>query len=636
MQKKNPDNDPFEQTAGIDKYKRVIFKELVARTHWFIKIRWFAPLLILLIVFTVYPAGFDIPAISFLMVALFIGIYNLCFFLISRKKQGALKGNKDYIIKFDCCQFIMDFITLFILIHLTGGMTSVLIFLFIFHIIFASTLFSPVSGYLLAIFAVTGMAAIHIKDYIGWFNSHPVVFSDKIISPELSPLQSLLVLIFFAVSLFFTVFFASAFVSNIRKRVYMLADLTEAEQRLNKRLNALYTMTEAIGSVKNLTMLLNMVTSELCDVMDVLGISVKLLSNDGKFLQYVAANGLVADVLKRKVIEVEKSPLNREIINGKPYVTGRVKPGEMMFQFGEDLAAVDIQSVLFVPLVVENKVIGIAGAYCKTEERFSTEEVDFFRQAAGLVAIAIENARGYEAIEKLMDERNRFMMRVAHNLRAPLAAMISMLDVVRGEYDGPLTDKQKDHLGRIERRARNMIRLINELLILANNRGEESRRAFLPLDMKNIANRIRNTFQDEARQKGLVLEVISADKLPSVKGNPDMIEQAIENLVSNAIKYTAREGNVRVEFFEGPGKSLLINVKDTGIGIDEKDREKLFQEFFRATNAIAMEEVGTGLGLAIVKQTVDQHGGRVIVESTPGQGSLFVISLPSCRKEPGE
>ena len=178
-----------------------------------------------------------------------------------------------------------------------------------------------------------------------------------------------------------------------------------------------------------------------------------------------------------------------------------------------------------------------------------------------------------------------------------------------------------------------MIRLINELLILANSRGEHSKQVYQPLDLNATANRIRNTFQDEALQKGLVFEVVTPDNLPPVVGNPDMIEQAIENLVSNAIKYTERDGSVKVEFLEGPEKSVLINVIDTGIGISEDDREKLFHEFFRASNAIAMEEVGTGLGLAIVKQAVDQHGGRVIVESALGQGTLFVISLPSLQME---
>ncbi|MBW2592799.1 MAG: GAF domain-containing sensor histidine kinase [Deltaproteobacteria bacterium] len=476
------------------------------------------------------------------------------------------------------------------------------------------------------------MIVIYLAESSGRLRSHPLCFGETPFATTQLPVQAALILIFFAASIYFTVFFTSSIVFTIRQRISRLVELTEAVRRLNERLNSLYSMTEAIGSVKNLKTVFKMVTSELCQVMGVLGISVKLLSEDGKLLQYVAADGLVADVFKSKVIEVAKSPLNREIINGKPFVTGHIKPGEMMFQFGEDLAAANIQSVLFVPLVVKNRVIGIVGAYCKDEERFSPEEVDFFRRAAGLVAVAIENARSYEAIEKLMSERSRFMMRVSHNLRSPLAAMISMLDVVRGGYQGELNADQSEYLRRVDRRARTMIRMINELLTLSKSRDEHLEHAFQPLDLLVIAGRIQRTFQDEARQKGLRFEIIAPKSLPLILGNTDMIEQVLENLVSNAVKYTESGGSVKVEFLEGPKQTVQALISDTGIGISEDDRKNLFTEFFRAENAGAMEEIGTGLGLAIVKQTVDQHGGRIIVESTLGQGTLFVVSFPVATK----
>ena len=132
---------------------------------------------------------------------------------------------------------------------------------------------------------------------------------------------------------------------------------------------------------------------------------------------------------------MEKSPLNRRVIEGEPYVTGQVTAKEL-FQFGEALAAAQIRSVLFVPLTVDDRVIGILGAYCVRPDRFGTEDVDFFRMAGGLVAIALENARAYEAIEKLIQERSWYMMRVTHNLRAPLAAMLSMLGGGSGRLSG--------------------------------------------------------------------------------------------------------------------------------------------------------------------------------------------------------
>jgi transcriptional regulator with GAF, ATPase, and Fis domain len=98
-----------------------------------------------------------------------------------------------------------------------------------------------------------------------------------------------------------------------------------------------------------------------------------------------------------------------------------------MFQFGETLSEAQIQSVLFVPLHLEGRVIGILGAYCEKPERFGPEEVNFFRLAAGLVAVALENARAYETVTTMSHERTWFMMKVAHNLRAPLAGMLSIL-----------------------------------------------------------------------------------------------------------------------------------------------------------------------------------------------------------------
>ena len=196
------------------------------------------------------------------------------------------------------------------------------------------------------------------------------------------------------------------------------------------RFASLLSLVHTIDAAKALPQALESVARNLAEVMEVRAISVKLLSEDGNFLRYLASHGLPPDFIRNKVVEVVKSPLNKRIIQGEPFVTGRVTQREM-FQFGEDLAATQILSVLFVPLTVQSKVIGILGAYCILADRFTDADVEFFRLAAGLVAMGIENIRSYEAVETLMKERSRFMMRVAHNLRAPLAAILSMLELLR-------------------------------------------------------------------------------------------------------------------------------------------------------------------------------------------------------------
>jgi signal transduction histidine kinase len=309
-----------------------------------------------------------------------------------------------------------------------------------------------------------------------------------------------------------------------------------------------------------------------------------------------------------------------------------VTKGEM-FQFGEDLAAVQLQSVLFVPLKVEDKIIGILGAYCTHPERFGKKEVDFFQLAAGLVAIALENARSYEAIEKLIGERSRFMTRVAHNLRAPLAAVLGILEVVQGGYLGRLSDSQREHLQQVDRRAQMMISLINELLTLARSRSERQKITIEQINLKELAGRIQRAFQAKAVEKKVNLGVTIPDNLPEIWADDVMIEQLLENLVSNAIKYTPSGGRVWLAFSTGTNGTVRVEVSDNGIGIPKADIPNLFKEFFRTENAKAVEEIGTGLGLAIVKAIVDLHGGRIRVESEEGLGTIFVVHLPITQKE---
>jgi GAF domain-containing protein len=312
---------------------------------------------------------------------------------------------------------------------------------------------------------------------------------------------------FFTASVFITAFTTTAIMKMLRKRILELAELSDAVTRLNNRLNSLYAMVQAIGSERDLDKVLNIVTRELAAVMDVKAISVKLLSDDGKTLRYAAAHGLPDEFIRQKVVEVDKSPLNRRIIEGQPFAAGQITQREM-FQFGEDLAAARLQSVLFVPLSLKDRVTGILGGYCTRSNRFNPEEIEFFQLAAGLVAIALDNAGSYQAMAAMIQERSRFFLRVAHNLRAPLAAILSMVEVIKAEYLGPLNLEQAEHVRRIERRSRTMLALINELLTLATSRGEpQADLEKKPLEVEWLAGRLTRTFQDEAFEKKIAFTV---------------------------------------------------------------------------------------------------------------------------------
>lgn len=609
--------------------RRILLGELKRRTLWFVRLRWWVPAAIAAGIAAAWRLGVQFPAAPLLLVALFILVYNSGFFFLSRRlKDAEVDLQETRFEHFAYFQVCFDYLAMFLLIHLTGGVNSPFIFFFIFHIIFASILLPSLSAFGFAIVAALGMIAISSAEYFGIITHYELTFRGAAMAPLQHPFNVMAVLAFFSASVFTTAFFTTAIMRMLRKRILELRQLSETLSGLNGKLSALYNMVGTIGSARKLDHILDTATSELAHVMGVQAISVKLLNDDGRTLSYAASYGLPAEYIKDKEIKVDQSLINRKIIMGEPYVTGSVTRRDM-FQFGEDLAAFNIDSVLFVPLNVEKRVIGILGAYCKHPGRFQAEDVEFFRLAAGLTAIAIENARAYESVEKLMDDRSKFMMRMAHNMRAPLAAMLSILETVREGYHGELNDQQKEYLRRVDRRARTMLSMVSELMTLAQNRSVVREIKMRPVDLRMLAHRLQKTFEDEAVERGLHFKMSTPSDLPEGWGDFEMLEQLMENLISNAIKYTTKDGKVDITFSESNKGYIRIEVKDNGIGIPKTDKDRLFHEFFRADNAKAMEEVGTGLGLAIVKEIVDKHQGRVFVESEEGLGTIFLVHIPT-------
>ncbi len=616
-------NLPYE----LDKRKRIILGELKERTLWFIRLRWLVPFGIVVGTVLARWVGVGVEASPLLWAAGFILAYNFVFFLLSRRVK-AEPSEKEYIERFTYWQVGFDYGTMFLLIHFTGGIASPFIFFFIFHITFSAIFLPRRSTYSFAAIAAAGMGLIALAEYTGWIPHHAISFQGRAIDLSQEPFHMLVILSFFAGFVFITGLSITAVMRMLEKRILDLAELTETVTALNEELNTLHTMTQAIVSKQHLEQVLHIATAELAKAMDVQAISVKLLSQDGKFLRYAAAHGLPPGFMDR-VVELEKSPLNRRVIEGEPFVTGRVTQREW-FQFGEDLSAARLQSVQFVPLIAEGRVIGILGAYSTRPEQFGSDEIVFFRQAAGLVAIAIENARAYEAIENLIQERSRFMNRAAHNLRAPLAAMSSMLEVIRDGYLGDLHETARNYMNRLDRRVEGMLLMIDELMTLAKSQSKHPEMECGPLNLETIASRIQKNFQEEVAKKRLTFEVALPADLPEVKGDSDMIEQMFENLISNAIKYTPEGGRVGMTFWHGPDQTVRMVVSDSGIGIPKSEMPRLFTEFFRASNV--QDAIGTGLGLAIVKEIVDKHSGQIEVESEEGLGTTFIINLPVAQR----
>jgi two-component system sensor histidine kinase VicK len=216
---------------------------------------------------------------------------------------------------------------------------------------------------------------------------------------------------------------------------------------------------------------------------------------------------------------------------------------------------------------------------------------------------------------------------LTHELRSPARVTSSLLNVLSKGYVGELNDRQADLVNRAQRRLQTLETLIDDLLDLAAGKTDRPAEAeHTQVSLGEVIARVAARHEPLAGEKGLSLQVTGLDQELIVRGDRAELDRIVNNLVSNAVKYT-QAGSVGVWAGRADGW-IRITVADTGIGIPAEALPSLFQEFFRAGNAKASGETGTGLGLAIVKDLVERYGGRIHVESQEGIGTTVIVHLP--------
>jgi signal transduction histidine kinase len=229
-------------------------------------------------------------------------------------------------------------------------------------------------------------------------------------------------------------------------------------------------------------------------------------------------------------------------------------------------------------------------------------------------------------LEEKDQVKNEYVLRVTHDIKGHLAAIESCLDVVLNGMLGPLNDKQKDFVERAHRRTGKCMAFVMALLKLTrmklSGRLEVER-----FSLRNCALSSLASVQNRAREKSIVLQHEIDPAVNEVMGEAVLIEETITNMLFNAVKYTPAGGRVNMKVTPDGG-FVQVKIVDTGIGVPETALPHIFQEFYRADNARAIERDGTGLGLAFAKQVVERHGGRIWVENNPAGGSTFTFTLP--------
>ncbi|MCW2951156.1 MAG: multi-sensor signal transduction histidine kinase [Conexibacter sp.] len=286
-------------------------------------------------------------------------------------------------------------------------------------------------------------------------------------------------------------------------------------------------------------------------------------------------------------------------------------------------AAAGLRASASVPIGAGRQLLGVL-EFFRWEARAPDEELlETLAAISDLVVEVTERRRAEQEAERL---KNEFFALVSHELRTPLTSIVGYLELVLEREAGDVTEQQERFLGIVERNARRLQRLVGDLLFVAQVEAGtlnlERRRAQLETIVRDaVAAALPRAEQLQ------VTVLADAEPVPEIEGDPDRLGQLVDNLISNALKFTPAGGSVTVALHRSGGM-LELSVTDTGIGIPAAEQARLFDRFFRASTAVEREIPGIGLGLSICRAIADGHGGRIEVESTVGAGTTFRVTLP--------
>lgn len=313
------------------------------------------------------------------------------------------------------------------------------------------------------------------------------------------------------------------------------------------------------------------------------------------------------------------------------------RAGAMLFTEGEDRIGTSIQSLLSLPKnenssFVQGSMLTELLEIATPEGSTSIIRVTFtpiHRREFGIIG-TIAVLQDVTEQEKLEASRREFVANVSHELRTPLTTIKSYTEALE---DGALQDPNlaPRFVGVIQNETERMIRLVTDLLHLSRLDSKESPLRMQPTDIAEMLDEVADRFSFQMQEKDIDIQVEVEAGIREVGFDRDQIDQVLDNLISNAMKYTAG-GSITIRAGRTDEGMLAISVQDTGIGIPKKDLDRIFERFYRVDKARSRNMGGTGLGLSIAREIVKAHGGTISLESELGTGTKVTFTLPATAK----
>ena len=400
-----------------------------------------------------------------------------------------------------------------------------------------------------------------------------------------------------------------------------------------------FEAVKRISSSLSTDEVLKAIVESTARAVNVKGSSLLLLSTDKKQLVHSATYGLSDWYVKKGSLLADRSL--SQVLEGKPVQILNAAEDENV-QYRWQKKKEGIASILAVPVILDNDVIGMMRIYTSEPRQFSKAEIGFVESVASLGALALQKAWLHDAISKslqqctidlskLENEKGNlfhFLSMTAHDLKAPLSSVQTYFGVMLGGFVGEMDEKQKNILERCSTRITELLQLINDLLDISKVEAGQVITEMQEVSTKAIVDGSVETGRILAERKGVNLEVDTPKRLPRLYAAGSRLQHVLTHLMSNAITYTDPGGSVKLKIVNSQC-AIQFEISDTGMGIPQEELCQVFQEFFRASNNVKAK--GTGLGVSIAKRVIEAHGGQIWVESPcleTGKGCKFTLSVP--------
>ena len=324
-----------------------------------------------------------------------------------------------------------------------------------------------------------------------------------------------------------------------------------------------------------------------------------------------------------RIVPASHPVLAQILQEGRSVTTYNVTPNESI-----DGTPAKVQLAVPIKDVPSERIVGLITLENQHADEIGPDDAAFVERLADRAAVAIDNARLYEAVQAANQAKSEFISLVTHELRLPMTSIKGYSDLIMSGMAGELNDQQQQFFSVIRRNLDRMSRLISDLADI--NRVESGKMNFENklFDLQPVVSDVAGNLREAINGRNQTLTLTIPDDLPQVYADPSRVAQVLTNLVSNAHKYTPDEGAITVQA-QAVNGTVQVDIIDDGLGISEADQAKLFTQFFRAEDREVREQTGWGLGLSIVKKIVEAQGGTISFTSELGAGSTFSFTLPT-------